>query len=172
VGFSLGRHRPGVAPCGNEARPCLTSGSAVGYRNRMRQPVTTSAPAVTTALAAGVDACWVLLFVVIGRHAHHDGGPLAGIWHTAWPFLTGLAVGLAASRYWRRPVAIVPAGIGAWVGAAGAGMLIRVLAGQGTAAAFIVVATAFLALFLIGWRAVATLARHFRLISNRSEQRG
>jgi hypothetical protein len=128
----------------------------------MREPATTPVPAVTTVLAVGLDACWVLIFVVIGRHSHHDGESLSGIWHTAWPFLAGLAVGLAASRYWRRPVAIVPAGIGAWVGAAGAGMLIRVLAGQGTAAAFIVVATAFLALFLIGWRAVAILARHLR----------
>lgn len=138
----------------------------------MRQPVTTSVPAATIALAAGVDACCVVVFVVIGRHAHHNGESLAGIWHTAWPFLAGLAVGLAVSRYWRRPVAIVPAGIGAWLGAAGVGMLIRVLAGQGTAAAFIIVAGAFLALFLIGWRAVAIFARHFRFSGNRSEQRG
>jgi hypothetical protein len=138
----------------------------------MRPPVTTSVPAATIALAAGVDACWVLVFVVIGRHAHHDGESLAGIWHTAWPFLAGLVVGLAASRYWRRPVAIVPAGVGAWAGAAGVGMVIRVLAGQGTAPAFVGVAGAFLALFLIGWRLLATLARHFRFASNRSEQRG
>jgi hypothetical protein len=114
----------------------------------------------------------VLVFVMIGRHTHHDGESLAGIWHTAWPFLTGLAMGLAAARYWRRPLAIVPAGLGAWVGAAGAGMAIRVLAGQGTAAAFIVVACAFLALFLVGWRALALAAHHFRLKSHRSEQRG
>jgi hypothetical protein len=137
----------------------------------MRQPVTFMHGA-TIALSAGLDACCVLAFVVIGRHAHHDGGTLAGIWHTAWPFLAGLAVGLMASRYWRRPVAIVPAGVGAWVGAAGAGMLIRVLAGQGTAAAFIVVAFAFLALFLIGWRALAIAARHFRLGDHRSALRG
>jgi peptidoglycan/LPS O-acetylase OafA/YrhL len=105
----------------------------------------------------------VVVFVAIGRHTHHDGDTLAGIWHTAWPFLAGLAVGLVAVRYWRRPVAVAPAGIGALVGAAGVGMLIRVLAGQGTEAAFIVVAAAFLALFLIGWRALAKVARHFRL---------
>jgi len=138
----------------------------------MRRPVTTSPPAGLIALSAAVDACCVLIFVVIGRQTHHDGDALAGIWHTAWPFLAGLAVGLAASRYWRRPAAIVPAGVGAWTGAAGVGMLIRVLAGQGTEAAFIVVAAAFLALFLVGWRTVVLVARHFRFTSNKSEQRG
>jgi hypothetical protein len=101
------------------------------------------------------DCCGVLAFVVIGRHTHHDGDSLAGIWHTAWPFLAGLAVGLLAARAWRRPLALAPAGLGAWLGAAGAGMAIRVAAGQGTAAAFIGVTLAFLFLFLFGWRLVA-----------------
>jgi len=152
--------------------PCLIGCDAMGYGSRMRQPVTTARVAATVALTTGADACCVLLFVAIGRHTHHDGDSVAGIWHTAWPFLAGLAVGLTAVRYWRRPLAIVPAGVGAWVGAAGVGMVIRVLAGQGTAAAFIVVACAFLALFLIGWRALAQAGHHFRLKSHRSEQRG
>jgi hypothetical protein len=99
----------------------------------------------------------VLAFVAIGRRTHHDGDSLAGLWHTAWPFLAGLAVGLLASRAWRRPLAVVPSGLGAWLGAAGVGMVIRVLAGQGTAAAFIVVALVFLALFLLGWRVVVRM---------------
>jgi hypothetical protein len=143
----------------------------------MRRPVVSRSPvsaadARAVVLATGLDACCVLIFVTIGRHAHHDGDGLGGIWHTAWPFLAGLAAGLAAARYWRRPQAIVPAGIGAWLGAAGVGMVIRVLDGQGTAAAFIVVACAFLALFLLGWRALARVARHFRLKSHGSGQRG
>jgi Protein of unknown function (DUF3054) len=111
------------------------------------------------AAACGVilDVCSVLAFVAIGRHTHHDGDSLAGLWHTAWPFLAGLAVGLLAGRAWRRPLAIVPSGLGAWLGAAVIGMLIRVLAGQGTAAAFIVVALGFLALFLLGWRVAARI---------------
>ncbi len=36
-------------------------------------------------------------------------------------------------------------------------MTVRVLAGQGTAMAFILVAFAFLALFLLGWRVVARI---------------
>jgi hypothetical protein len=108
-------------------------------------------------LAAALDCCCVLLFVIIGRHTHHDGDTLAGIWHTAWPFLGGLAVGVLLTRAWRRPLSIVPAGLGAWLGAALAGMLIRVLAGQGTAAAFVLVTLAFLGLFLLGWRLVARI---------------
>jgi hypothetical protein len=37
-------------------------------------------------------------------------------------------------------------------------MVLRVVAGQGTAAAFIVVALAFLGLFLLGWRLLTRLA--------------
>lgn len=115
-------------------------------------------PVVSTVL----DICCVLAFVTIGRHAHHHGDGLAGIWQTAWPFLAGMAIGLLAVRYWRRPLALAPAGIGAWLGAAWAGMIIRVLAGQGTAAAFIAVATAFLALFVLGWRLLVILAGRMR----------
>jgi hypothetical protein len=111
--------------------------------------------------AAVADACCVLVFVVIGRHAHGHGDGVAGIWHTAWPFLSGLAIGLVTVRAWRRPLAVRPAGLGAWLGAAWAGMVIRVLAGQGTAVAFIAVATAFLALFLLGWRVVLVTVRRF-----------
>jgi hypothetical protein len=105
-------------------------------------------------IAILLDVCSVLVFVVIGMHAHHAGDTPAGIWHTAWPFLAGLAIGLSAVRFWRKPMAIRPGGFGAWLGAAGAGMVIRVAAGQGTAIAFIGVAFAFLGLFLMGWRAL------------------
>jgi len=108
------------------------------------------------------DVCCVLVFVVIGRHVHGHGDTAAGIWQTAWPFLTGLALGLLAGRAWRRPGALVPAGICAWIGAAGAGMVVRVLAGQGTAGAFIVVTFAFLGLFMLGWRTIAAGLRQFR----------
>jgi len=121
------------------------------------------ASTITAAVAA--DVCCVLAFVVIGRHTHGDGDSLAGIWHTAWPFLGGLAAGLIAGRVWRRPLAIVPSGVGAWVGAAGAGMAIRVAAGQGTAAAFIGVTFAFLALFVLGWRVVVAATQRFRRVS-------
>jgi len=39
------------------------------------------------------------------------------------------------------------------------GMALRVVSGQGTAVAFIVVATVFTALLLLGWRLVARMVR-------------
>lgn len=120
-------------------------------------------------LAAVLDCCCVFVFVIIGRQTHHDADSLAGVWHTAWPFLAGLVVGLVVTRAWRRPMALVPAGLGAWLGAAAAGMVIRVLAGQGTAAAFIVVTLAFLGLFTLGWRLVARLVlEHLRPVRQKS----
>jgi peptidoglycan/LPS O-acetylase OafA/YrhL len=106
-------------------------------------------------VAVLLDVACVLAFVAIGRASHHDGESVAGLATVLWPFLAGLALGLLATRAWRRPAAIVPAGLGAWLGAAAGGMLLRVAAGQGTAPAFIGVALAFLGLFLLGWRAVA-----------------
>ena len=121
---------------------------------------TRPAPRVHPAVAAAIDVCCVLVFVAIGRSAHHHGESAGGLASTAWPFLAGLGVGLLVTRAWRRPAAIVPAGLGAWLGTVAIGMVLRVVAGQGTAPAFIVVALCFLGLFLLGWRLVAAaLAR-------------
>ena len=46
-----------------------------------------------------------------------------------------------------------------WLCTVTLGMILRVVSGQGTAAAFIVVALAFLGLFLLGWRLLGRLAR-------------
>jgi Protein of unknown function (DUF3054) len=110
---------------------------------------------VRAARLAGIaDCCCVLAFVIIGRASHADGLGLGGVASTAWPFLAGLGVGWLATRAWRRPLTVSPAGLGAWLGAAGLGMVLRVVAGQGTAPAFVGVALAFLGLFLLGWRLV------------------
>jgi hypothetical protein len=109
-------------------------------------------------LAVVLDCCCVLMFVVIGRASHTQGESLAGIASTAWPFLAGLAAGWIAARTWRRPLLLWPGGVGAWLGAVALGMVLRVVAGQGTAFAFVVVALVFLGLFLLGWRALARLA--------------
>jgi hypothetical protein len=106
-------------------------------------------------LAVILDCCCVLVFVIIGRASHTKGESLGGIASTAWPFLAGLAAGWLAVRAWRRPFGLVPAGVGAWLGTVALGMVLRVVAGQGTAVAFVLVALGFLGLFLLGWRLVA-----------------
>jgi L-iditol 2-dehydrogenase len=109
-------------------------------------------------LAVVLDCCFVLAFVIIGRASHADGETLGGIASTAWPFLAGLVVGWLAVRAWRRPFALAFAGMGAWLGTVAVGMVLRVVSGQGTAVAFVLVALAFLGLFLLGWRLVLTQA--------------
>jgi FtsH-binding integral membrane protein len=113
-------------------------------------------------VAALIDVCCVLVFVIIGRASHTQGESAGGIASTSWPFLAGLAAGWLVSRAWRRPVALRPAGIAAWLGTVALGMVLRVVSGQGTALAFIVVALAFLGLFLLGWRLLAKFAARQR----------
>jgi FtsH-binding integral membrane protein len=110
-------------------------------------------------LAVLLDVCCVLVFVAIGRASHAKGETLGGIASTAWPFLCGLAAGWVLSRAWRRPLALRPAGVIIWLLTVALGMALRVVSGQGTAAAFVVVALAFLGLFLLGWRLSWRLAR-------------
>jgi len=105
-----------------------------------------------------LDVGCVLIFVIIGRASHTKGESLAGIASTGWPCLAALGVGWLAARAWRRPLAIRPEGLVIWLATVALGMVFRVISGQGTAVAFIVVALAFLALFLLGWRLLARLA--------------
>ena len=104
---------------------------------------------------AVLDLCCVGAFVAIGRASHTEGETVAGLARTAWPFLTGLAAGWLVTRAWRRPGALVPAGAGVWISTVALGMVLRAASGQGTAVAFIVVALAFLGLFMLGWRLLA-----------------
>ncbi len=108
-------------------------------------------------VAVLLDVCCVLVFVIIGRASHTKGETLGGIASTAWPFLAGLALGWILSRAWRRPLALRPAGMVVWLVTVALGMVLRVVSGQGTAVAFIIVALAVLGLFLLGWRLLAKL---------------
>jgi hypothetical protein len=105
------------------------------------------------------DCLCVLVFVVIGRASHTRGETLAGIASTAWPFLVGLGCGWLVTQAWRRPLELFPSGIGAWLGTVAVGMVLRVIAGQGTAVAFVVVALAFLGLFMLTWRALLKVVK-------------
>jgi len=100
----------------------------------------------------------VLTFVAIGRSAHAHGVTLSGVAETSWPFLVGLAAGWVVARAWRRPLEILPTAVLVTVTCVAVGMVLRVVAGQGTAPAFVLVALAFLGMALLGWRALARLA--------------
>jgi Protein of unknown function (DUF3054) len=106
-----------------------------------------------------LDVCCVLAFVLIGRASHGEPASIAGLARTAWPFMSGLAVGLLVTRAWRRPAAIAATGIGVWLATVAIGMLLRVASGQGTTVTFTLVALAFLGLFILGWRVAAAAGR-------------
>lgn len=115
---------------------------------------------VRIAIALGIDVFLVLVFAAIGRASH--GEALSGLLVTAWPFLVGLALGWLVTLAWRAPAAPVRTGLGVWAVTVAGGMLLRAATGQGTAIAFIVVATVTLLVLLVGWRAVAAIARRRR----------
>jgi hypothetical protein len=110
-----------------------------------------------TALAAGIDTASVVLFVAIGRREHDEGTAITGLISTAAPFLLGLLLAWLVVRAWRAPTAVTT-GLLIWPITVAAGMLLRRLVfGDGTALAFVIVAGVFLGLTLVGWRALAAL---------------
>lgn len=118
--------------------------------------VPTEKPNLTNpAPAMLIDAVCIILFTAVGRRNHAEGVSVAGIADTAWPFLVGAGVGWLLSRGWRRPTALTPTGVTVWLCTVAVGMLLRRATGQGTAWAFVAVATVVTALLLLGWRAIA-----------------
>ena len=104
----------------------------------------------------GIDVACVLVFCAVGRRSHDDGINVAGIATTAWPFLSGTALGWLASQAWRRPTAVVPTGVVVWSCTVAVGMLLRKATSVGVAGSFVVVASSVTALLLLGWRAALT----------------
>lgn len=108
---------------------------------------------VRPVLAIALDAAVVVVFAALGRRSHDEGGALAGVLDTAWPFLAGVALGHLVVR----GSATVRSGAVVWACALVGGMLLRRLTGDGTAWSFVLVATAFLGALLLGWRLLARL---------------
>src|ERR1700722_20112451 len=99
-----------------------------------------------------LDFVCVLVFVAIGRSVHDHGVDIAGVASTAWPFLSGLAAGWAAVMVQKRGGSSLGTGALVCISTVAIGMLLRVLAGQGSALAFVFVALRFLALTMLGGR--------------------
>jgi hypothetical protein len=117
------------------------------------------------ATAALVDLVLVLLFAGIGRVSHGEDLTLAGMARTAGPFLVGWLVGwvlvvlVPSTRV--RPRSLL-AGAAVWVAVVVVGMLVRHGVGDGVESSFVVVTTIVVAVFLLGWRAVAALVARGR----------
>lgn len=103
-----------------------------------------------------LDTVGIFVFCTIGRRSHDEGITLLGVWQTAWPFLSGAGIGWLLSRGWSRPASVAHTGIAVWVCTVLFGMILRRLSNQGVAFSFVVVASVVTALFLLGWRVLAT----------------
>lgn len=106
-----------------------------------------------------IDLILVAVFATIGRASHGESIAPSGIFHTAWPFMTALLVAWAVMLLRRRPTDTLAAGVFVWLCTVFGGMVLRRGSGDGTATAFVIVATVVLAVFLIGWRLVRTKVR-------------
>lgn len=101
---------------------------------------------------AMVDLVTLLIFVAIGRSTHDHGVQVFGVLSTLWPFAVGLAAGwLVIISRSEKGVSLRDGIIVCLVTVSG-GMILRVVAGQGTAVAFILVALGFLGALMLGWR--------------------
>jgi len=110
----------------------------------------------------GIDLVVVVVFVAIGRNVHDHGINAAGIASTAWPFSVGLAAGwLSIARTGRTGTSITDGAIIA-VTTVAVGMALRVVSGQGIAAAFVIVALCFLGGAMIAWRGALRWRRSVR----------
>ena len=101
------------------------------------------------------DVAVITTFVAIGREEHNSGSSITGVLETAAPFLIALAIGWLATRAWQNPTGI-GRGLGLWLVTILAGLNLRhYVFDDGTATAFIMVASAFTLAGLVGWRLAA-----------------
>jgi hypothetical protein len=124
---------------------------------------------LATDLAADLAA--VLVFVGIGRTVHAHGVSVAGLASTAWPFLSGLGAGWVALVARRRGGASFSAGIIVCGSTVTLGMILRVVSGQGTVFAFVLVALGFLGAAMLGWRGLVAVVRRRRAAGRRGRVR-
>ncbi|MCS5729109.1 DUF3054 domain-containing protein [Herbiconiux moechotypicola] len=114
-------------------------------------------------VAVLLDTALVVVFVAIGRRSHDEDAALLGFLVTLWPFLVGALAGWLVAAALRRPLAaVVPSGLVVWGASVLLGMVLRVLSGQGVQPSFVLVTAVVLGVFLVGWRAVASLVQRLR----------
>ncbi|MEN9802823.1 MAG: hypothetical protein RLZ37_1948 [Actinomycetota bacterium] len=111
---------------------------------------------VRRALASGaLDLAAIVVFISIGRRNHDEDPSLTGFLGTLAPFVIALAVTWFIARTWRDPISS-KAGATVWIGTVAIGMTLRrFVFDDGTATAFIIVASVFVGVLVNGWRTYA-----------------
>lgn len=112
--------------------------------------------------AIGIDFGLVILFAAIGYQTHANELTFNGVVSTAWPFVLALLAAHALLIALRQSATRVLSGVTIWLITVIGGMTIRQITGDGTATAFVVVATLFNATTLLGWRLLAALVARRR----------
>jgi uncharacterized membrane protein YbjE (DUF340 family) len=99
------------------------------------------------------DVVSILVFVALGRSSHDEGGnAVTEAVKVAAPFLIALAVGWLVAKAWNSPTSPTT-GMVIWGVTIASGMVLRrFVFDRGTALAFIIVASVFTLVFLVGWR--------------------
>ncbi|MGC0249075.1 DUF3054 domain-containing protein [Pseudactinotalea sp. Z1748] len=108
-------------------------------------------------VSIALDLLVVLAFAVAGRASHYDTVTPTGVLQTAWPFAVGALVAWVIAGRTRWALRSLRSGLLIWPITLALGMGLRLLNGEGTASAFVLVATGVLGLGLLGWRVVAAL---------------
>ncbi|CAB4858661.1 unannotated protein [freshwater metagenome] len=106
-------------------------------------------------LPFAADLLAVIVFVAIGRRTHDEtGNVFVGAAKVAAPFLIAVAVGWLVARAWANPLSNATGAI-IWLSTVIVGLLLRrFVFDRGTATPFIIVATAALCAFIMGWRGI------------------
>jgi hypothetical protein len=104
-------------------------------------------------VAPVLDALGLVLFVVLGRRQHHIHAGSDEFWDTLWPFLAGWFAAAVATRLYLSPLSWRRA-LPTWLVAVPLAMWLRIALTHRTFfLSFTIVATIFVGLLLLGWRA-------------------
>ncbi|WP_407318505.1 DUF3054 domain-containing protein [Isoptericola halotolerans] len=107
------------------------------------------------AALAGDVAC-VVAFTLMGTSNHGSGGSLEHVLAVGAPFVVALAVGWVVCRAWRSPWRVWPVGVVVWFTTVVLGLALRPLFEGGFAWSFALVTAGFLAITMLGWRAIVS----------------
>jgi FtsH-binding integral membrane protein len=112
----------------------------------------------------------VFLFAFGGKSSHEAGSSDWVVLAIVWPFVVAVLVAHVVLNVRDRSTRRVwPEGATILAATYVLGLVLRVVSGRGIEIAFLVVAALFLALTMLGWRAVVRLTRRPRVSSARGD---
>jgi len=102
-----------------------------------------------------LDLTVIVAFIAIGRRNHDEDPSMTGFFGTLAPFVIALTLTWLIARLWRDPISL-RSGTVVWVGTVAFGMVLRrFVFDDGTATAFVIVASVFVGALVNGWRTYA-----------------